>query len=634
MSPRAQAILTLLILWLAGCAAGSPTWPRPTGEPEWDERTFGAAALLRGLMAGSGPPLERAAMEEELARWIGYERGSERLTQIERLRDEYVEWADEVTFARRPIPLSRELVARVQALGDMNTRGAGDVLLSLARQAPDDFSDYARAPGEEGPSPPRTIVRHLALARLARGGWATDSYLELLATARDDRVAWILESPRRLLPGSEAWEREIVAAAWLADLPGRLERDAPPEEARVSLEIAVQRVSLLGEIASTSPSLPAARALLADLLRRRGRTPLTERFPGARRDMLHAARRSTLQHEHGHVEDTRPVRLPSRAALDPWRSFLAPAVPRTGPGDEAHARLGASARADLARTRSARVRCRVYGQLLRWTHGPAARRAFVELASRVFDDGGRLRNDTESRCLVPLLVGWDAFPEADRAAFLARVLSAAATPLPFDNRGLVRNEYPRPVFATDQAHAGLLLLDAHAAWIAGYPALAAHAFTAMKLEVPDAIRAMHLGARIAVHGPGTLHEEGAPYEPIVLNLWRAILTLPESAAPTMAARRAVLQGWIEGLPKIVPLGDLGALHPNPAVASAYTDVVLRLYALAEHARRYGLLEPARQMFRWFRAEAAAAAVGGPTGYRALTLVRHADLAAALLEDDA
>jgi hypothetical protein len=40
-----------------------------------DERTLGAAALLRDLMAGARAPLERTAIERELPRWIGFEFG-------------------------------------------------------------------------------------------------------------------------------------------------------------------------------------------------------------------------------------------------------------------------------------------------------------------------------------------------------------------------------------------------------------------------------------------------------------------------------------------------------------------------------------------------------------------------------
>ena len=595
------------------------------------------AGLLRqrvaSLKKGEGSALGRAEIEREIG-LLAPSRREERSWSLDALC-EYVEWAEDRTFADDPVVLSRELVARVLTLRRIPLRVATDLLARIADLDADDLTEYKMLPGETGAPPPRGRVPGLALWALATSEGNGESRLVkwVLSPAASPTDLWLAETDLRFPTGATAEERGEVTGSWLRLLPSLLGQKRAGLEGRILAELLVRRTALLDKQPIDSSRRVESRRLLTTILEKRGRFPATEGVPGARRDLLRAAEWSLRGLQGPPVEETRPLLASFREPLDPWNDFLSVLVPPLS--DDAAVRSELAPRPAAVRaTFVPDEQCIELSRLTRFTALADIDQQLQAAEAQLFDERGRLRNSDAAACLAPALVGWSGVAEAKRASLLAKILEAAKTPARFDEtRAARRDGWSRAHWPDDPWFDALAILEERPGWVAAHPELAVAAASSMNLTVPDEAEQLVLRQIVPIHdGDGGASEAQRPYKPLIPRVWHAVLSLPDSASPTPAERRDLLRGWLTGLPAMLKIDEIGPFVAQPHRISSHGDAVVRIHLLAQHARRYDLLDEARKVLRNISVEGAAVPPEEVYQHRKRRLMRHAEVALAVLED--
>ncbi|WP_437751791.1 hypothetical protein [Sorangium sp. So ce1389] len=573
---RRLAALAALALSLCACAgsttAGAPrclTGAAPrVGRPAPDEML----ALMRRereRAARAPSPLVRARILESLP---GLFPDASDIGGELRCREEL---AAENAAALRADPLvfSRLLVARLR------TMHAPRLLLPLAMRGEERATAYQLSPDEPGPAPPRSLVRHLALASIPASWLVNDQAagrrlaLDRLREGADARellllhgaaAALLREAPSGDPARAQGDAGPSLLRAWLPDLARRL--DGPAD--RVALELVLRRLADVGTYAARFGVGPEARALVERVLAARGELPLTQGLAGAARDLAEVARGAL------HDLDV-PQRSPAGADLPPprrdrfrvWADWLdaEPAGGKVPPAD-ALARVR-DLDGELAALRFSAPRCRVIEELGQWLPPDEASRRFDALVAPVLD-GDRVRLSTETLCRMRVALRLDGVDEARRVRLLLRLLSATPAQIgPRDTRG----DEPRPALGAplDEEPVGEVAARALArnlGWIDRHAGLRAWLEAQALAPVPPGARARE---RWSILQPAfervlALHASGGPE------------ARPEAA-------RAIVRAWMASIRAAE--AQQGAAH-----ASAGEIAGARLRALGEHGRRAGLAE--------------------------------------------
>ncbi|WP_437963731.1 hypothetical protein WMF04_28875 [Sorangium sp. So ce260] len=589
---RRLAALAALAVSLCACAnsttASAPrclagATPR-VGRPAPDEM-FALMRRERERADRASSPLVRARILEALP---GLFPDVSDLVDEPRCREEL---ADESAAALRgdPLVFSRLLVARLRTVRDPG------VLMPLVTRSEQSITAYQLAPGEPGPAPPRSLVRHLALASVP-APWIMNNHpegrrlvLDRLRESDDAREQLLLHGAAAAL-FEEALRDDPARArgdagpsllrAWLPDLARRLE--GPPD--RVSLELAIRRLADVGTYGARFGVAPEARALVDRVLAARGELPLTRGIAGAARDLAEVAR--------GALHDLEvPPRSAAAADLPPprrdrfrvWGDWL-DAEPAGGkvPAADALARVR-DLDGELATLRFHAPRCRVLEELGLWLPPDEASRRFDALVAPVFD-GERVRLSTETLCRMRVALRRGGVDEARRVRLLLRLLSATPAQIDaFDRRGDAQHPALTPLI--DGASVGAVAaraLERNLGWIDRHADLRAWLEAQALAPVPPGRPA---AARWSLLQPAferavALHASGGP------------AARPETA-------RAILRAWME---------SIRAAEAQRGVTHAFAGEVVkaRLRALGEHGQRAGLAEEIGAFLDERRSERAAA----------------------------
>ncbi|WP_438003344.1 hypothetical protein WME89_31170 [Sorangium sp. So ce321] len=571
----ALAALAALALSLCACAgsttAGAPrcltgATPR-VGRPAPDE----LLALMRrererAVRAPS--PLVRARILESLP---GLFPDASDTVAEPRCREELA--AENAAALRgEPLVFSRLLVARLRTVHDPR------VLLPLAARGEERATAYQLGPDEPGPAPPRSLVRHLALASLPASWLVNDQagrrlVLDRLREGADARELLLLHGAAAALlreppSGDPARARgdagPSLLRAWLPDLARRL--DGPAD--RVALELVLRRLADVGTYAARFGVGPEARALVERVLAARGELPLTQGLAGAARDLAEVARGAL------HDLDV-PQRSLAGADLPPprrdrfrvWADWL-DAEPAGGevPAADALARVR-DLDAELAALRFSAPRCRVIEELGQWLPPDEAPRRFDALVAPVLD-GERVRLSTEALCRMRVALRLGGVDEARRVRLLLRLLSATPAQIgPRDTSG----DEPRPALGAplDEDPVGEVAARALApnlGWIDRHADLRAWLEAQALAPVPSGARAAERWSLLqpAFERALALHASGGPE------------ARPEAA-------RAIVRAWMASIRAAE--ARQGAAHALAGeIASA------RLRALGEHGGRAGLAD--------------------------------------------
>ncbi|XXT14966.1 hypothetical protein WME94_32430 [Sorangium sp. So ce429] len=574
---RRLAALAALALSLCACAgsttAGAPrcltgATPR-VGRPAPDE----LLALMRRereRAARAPSPLVRARILESLPGLfpdVSDSAGEPRCRE---------ELAAENAAALRgdPLVFSRLLVARLRTVHDPR------VLLPLvARGQEERATAYQLGPDEPGPAPPRSLVRHLALASIPASWLVNDQptgrrlVLDRLREGADARellllhgaaAALLREAPSGDPARAQGDAGPSLLRAWLPDLARRL--DGPAD--RVALELVLRRLADVGTHAARFGVGSEARALVERVLAARGELPLTQGLAGAARDLAEVARGAL------HDLDV-PQRSLAGADLPPprrdrfrvWADWL-DAEPAGGkvPAADALARVR-DLDGELAALRFSAPRCRVIEELGQWLPPDEASRRFDALVAPVLD-GERVRLSTETLCRMRVALRLDGVDEARRVRLLLRLLSA--TPAQIGPRDASGDE-PRPALGAplDEDPVGEVAARALArnlGWIDRHADLRAWLEAQALAPVPPGARAVERWSTLqpAFERVLALHASGGPE------------ARPEAA-------RAIVRAW---------MASIRAAEAQQGAADALAGEIAsaRLRALGEHGGRAGLAD--------------------------------------------
>ncbi|WP_437669320.1 hypothetical protein [Sorangium sp. So ce131] len=582
---RRLAALAALALALCACAASAPpsaprcfTGPVPrVGRPARDE--LFALTRRERERAERAPPLVRARILEALPALFP---SVGDLALAPRCG---AELHDENAAALRGAPLvfSRLLVARLRTVHDVR------LLLPLVARSEQSITPYQRGPDEPGAPPPRSLVRHLALAGIP-AAWAVNNdpearrlVLDRLRAGGDARALILVHGGaaalfREALRGDPAraqgGEGPSLLRAWLPDLARRLSGPAD----RASLELVLLRLADVGTYAAGLGAGPEARALVGDIVARRGELPIAQGIPGAARDLAEVARGALHDLEAPQASASEAALPPaSEAALPPprrdpfsvWRDWL-DAEPAGGkvPAADALARVR-DLDGELASLRFYAPRCRVIEELGQWLPPDEAPRRFDALVAPAFD-GDHIRVSTETLCRLGVALRLSGVDEARRVKLLLRLLSAAPEQIGArDRSGDERG--PAMGWPADEEPVGEVAARALArnlGWVERHADLRAWLAQAAAAPIPTGRAA---AARWSMLQPAfervvAWHTSGAP-----------------DARPEAAA--AILRAWMESLRAGKAAAGATATHlPAVEVANA------RLRALGELGRRAGLAE--------------------------------------------
>ena len=473
------------------------------------------------------------------------------------LESEYLDFAEKTTFATSPIAYDRALLARVRAVAALPsveslTTGRNRILPFLTRMAllrDEELTPYRMLDGEVGPAPPRSYLRRVALALLARRSMRGVVERMIRESPDDEEVAlgllqYLQEDARTAGDGgcgdSLSYALEAHAEK---EVPRRLAAPLVGRPARLSFEIALGLLRCLTDGRPTD----GIRTLARGIIDARGRTPLTSTLPGAPEDLLAAARATAWSADHYPAVDGEAVlRAPRRTPLDPWAELWRDP---TTVSDAIAARLAASStqlffhRDELLGNHA---RCAFAEGWLGWAD-QRTRPLFDVAAEPLFVTGALVANNSEARCLVRVLTHAEGLPPAWRAELVRRVLGAALAPFRWRGDALAW-ERGEGRWATDIEDEALAAVEDHPAWVSEDAELARQLLRVSGgiLERSDAMFASssHEGSAWTTHRPAR------PSEARALD---ALLRLPD------AARRAPrLDGGVD------PRDSSGAGREGPA----------------------------------------------------------------------
>ncbi|WP_434041032.1 MULTISPECIES: hypothetical protein [Sorangium] len=574
---RRLAALAALALSLCACA-GSTTASAPrcltgatprVGRPAPDEM-FALMRRERERADRASSPLVRARILEALP---GLFPDVSDLAREPRCGDEL---AAENAAALRADPLvfSRLLVARLRTVHDPRA------LLPLVTRGEARITAYQLGPDEPGPPPPRSLVRHLALASIPPSWIVNDPegrrlVLDRLRASDDARELLLLHGAATALfqealrgnpERAQGDAGPSLLRAWLPDLARRL--GGPADS--VALELAIRRLADVGTYAARFGVGPEARALVERVLAARGELPLTQGIAGGARDLAEVARGALHDLEVPHPSAAgADLPLPRRDRFRVWRDWL-DAEPAEGkvPAADALARVR-DLDAELAALRFDAPRCRAIEELGQWLPPDEASRRFDALVAPAFD-GERFRLGTEALCRMRVALRLDGVDEARRVKLLVRLLSATPAPIGApDPRGRRGQQDPALATPLDAASVGAVAARAlaeHLGWIDRHADLRAWLEAQALAPIPlgqEAARRWSL-LQPAFERALALHASGGP-----------------SARPETAA--AIVRAWMESIRAAE--AQQGATH------LVVGEVVrARLRALGDHGRGAGLAE--------------------------------------------
>ena len=338
---------------------------------------------------------------------------------------------------------SRSLLGRIHALAavgdttDVMDRKA-EALIELARLDERRLTAYAAAPEEAGTPPPKSLVRRTALAALVRSNLFVNrpdarEYLEASFEApRDDVEAAILAPVaglsllRRWNPTTHSQDAPRRRASLVRGIADARRRLATAGNAR-SLDLVIDRLFVVADVAEEQGVVTEARALASDILAANAAFPLTRAgADGERAFALTAAAAAALYDlDHPKVRGGRAHRLyyGTDETLDSRRRGLLEGVPAARLADSTAAARRVDVEAELAAAKLSSSRCYLLGELAYATSVADAEYRFSELLGPVFSGPHvDLSHRNESLCRARAALAMDDVPRSTRIASLQRML--------------------------------------------------------------------------------------------------------------------------------------------------------------------------------------------------------------------
>jgi hypothetical protein len=499
-----------------------------------------------------------------------------------------MEGSDDVTmFSRRALSRVRSASALADTTDVMDRKAR--YLMRIIDLDDAAIRPYAPLPGELGPYPSKSELRFAALAALAGSNVMLNvpsarAFLESrLRAPRDDREAWILQYSARSEIESSLWghptfpkddRAPALVRAWVEDLERRVSR---PSDA-LALEIAIDRLDVIGNYAGRFGALRRANAVVGAIVAARGDVPLARGIPGGAHDLDAAARAAqfALAREHGHVEgrgiEPRRTRPPIHVTTRTYGIGR-----ERAPLDMARARMR-TLEEELAVLRFAGPRCYVLHEQAAWVPDDDVAGLFTEMTEPMFDVAGRIALSAEMLCRARMALNLDGAPETARIALAVRLLRAGAEDIvPFDLTGSEIG--PAVVVTVGKGQ----VREPVAAAIADHPSW---------IDSP--------GLRKVLADMATSGDETPPADTIesqtALDAWEHLLPTFEllleydarGREVEKAEGRRILLSWIEALRNATRREQTGSRPLSLAIAIAY--------AVGEHAPRFGLAVEAEAVF--------------------------------------
>ncbi|WP_394845419.1 hypothetical protein LZC95_51360 [Pendulispora brunnea] len=352
------------------------------------------------------------------------------------------------TFGDGQVVFSRMLVARVFAVGAiedttevMDDKAA--YLMRLVELSPERLTPYRRLPDEQGPTPPKSVIRYLALDRLVHAnlywnvGEARSFLQKRLQFPRDDREALIvssvagsvLDDTRRDNPSPEA---RSLFPAWIPDIRRRLNlprgEGAGAEDAdAISFELVMHRLETMRVFGARLRADPAARALIAEIVARRGDYPSTKGLPERSFDLAVAASgaRYALEVPQSAAYPGRPP-PPTRIVFSPTQNLAPPENEPVGM-DEARQRMR-ELDGELGNLHREYPRCVVLREQAHWVPDADAETRFREMSSRIFAPDGSVLPKNETACRIRSAADIRGVSDDARIAMLLRIRETTGAP--------------------------------------------------------------------------------------------------------------------------------------------------------------------------------------------------------------
>ncbi|WP_282422266.1 hypothetical protein [Polyangium sp. 15x6] len=503
-----------------------------------------------------------------------------------RCRLDLVDAASAATFDEKPITFSRMLMARIRAVGNMqSTRDVSDAkavyLRRLVELDESRLTDYQFSPGEAGPAPPKSLVRYAALSALERYNMPlheTEGLFRRLQASPDDRAAWILHDTvlshlelaiHRTPKHSIDDLAKSLFFSWLPDMQRRLNGPSDP----LSLEIVLQRMLPLGVFSAKVGVTDEARKLLESVIAARGDFPLTRGIPGAARDLTATAWMALFDLDTPRSNTSIRVILPSPARKvfrpdEAWQADPAPARPAA----EAVATRMRDLEGELLELKFAYGRCHVLREQAFWVSPGDADRLFDRMVAPL-SPGGKVAFSSEAFCRMRAATSLRAAPESKRVSLVLRWLRAEPADIAeWDPTGDSTDAMVGPDTDKKQIKTrATLVLSENPEWVERHAELRTWLAEQAQKRNPTTGRAEH----------GPMWEELHP-------ACERLLAFHASGHPEASVEvgRAILRAWIESARATL----------ESEVGSYDSALALKLFALGDFAVRFGLRDEAQAIF--------------------------------------
>ncbi|HWL84690.1 MAG TPA: hypothetical protein VNO21_02750 [Polyangiaceae bacterium] len=486
----------------------------------------------------------------------------------------------------REIVFSRMLIARLRGIGAVTDSDGKDqkaaLLLRLVDVDENKISSYRRLPDETGPSPPRSLLRYLALDMLARSDlFSNVDDARAFARGRlyhphDDREALILSLgvAGNELASQRGDDQANLLRGWISDVRQRLGQSAdgrPETKATeaISFELVISHIGHLGTFASRYGEVANARALVDEILAQRGHFPLTEGMTDRVNDLAVAATEARYDLEpnrESHLYAGDPAPAPARTVFSPLDDLLPPGSERVDP-EVARERMR-ELDDELRNTPDPDMACYLLDERAYWVPDGDAESLFREATTGIFTSYGVIGKSDAVLCRIRAATNIAGASEDARIALILGVLRATDHEPLSDvyygvsfGGGASSMNTPPELIVRDARRGALYRVGRHPEWIERSKELRAWLFERALKPVASSGR--------------TESEMTAVMQPALdalLDFW-AKSGAEEAGRASIRAFMAMIYNVAQHL--------ASSVYP-------YETAAARLYAMAKHAVRFGM----------------------------------------------
>ncbi|WP_394834830.1 hypothetical protein LVJ94_50870 [Pendulispora rubella] len=443
---RVIAAFSILLSACLGCGSSSPPVSSPrvpclsgdvprTGRPAADEMF---AFLRREWARAQSPSVVGAHILETIPSL--FPDGRDLLPEPSCSPDFRLAMRDG-TFGHGEVVFSRMLIARLLAVGaiDETTDTMAAYFMRLVDLNPDQLTPYRPSPDEEGPNPPKSVIRYLALDRLVHSSFSrvpeARAFLRKLVYApRDDREALIVARVAYGVVESPRWnesspEARNLLRAWIPDVRRRLN---VPRDGRtsgvdaISFELVMHHLESMRVLGSHLHADPAARALMTEIVGRRGDYPLTKGLSERSFDLAVVASGALYALDvprHPLYPGRAPP--PTRTVFSATKDLVPPEYESVGT-DAGRQRMR-ELDGELEDLRLTYTRCAVLREQAHWVPDVDAETRFRDMSSEIFAWDGSVLSTGETECRIRSAADIRGAGDDERIAMLVRVLETTDT---------------------------------------------------------------------------------------------------------------------------------------------------------------------------------------------------------------